>query len=186
MENSEYFKTLEEWRKWLSKNHDKESEIWMIYYKKHTGKPTIGYEESVLEALCWGWIDSIIKRIDDEKYVRKFTPRINYENWSDSNINRMKKLIAENRIHKVGLEKFPLEHLSRKLADKPKKLIIPEYIQTEIDKFPKAKKNFEKLAPSHKRNYLGWIDSAKQEETKLRRLAKALDLLQLGKKLGMK
>lgn len=186
MEKSIYFKSLSEWNEWLGHNHNKETFLWLIYYKKHTGKPTLIYEDSILEALCWGWIDSIIKRIDGEKYARKFTPRTNYENWSDANIKRMKKLIHENRVQKIGLEKFPKSLLSKKYKIKLKDLIIPEYIQNEIDRNPKAKTNLDKLPPSHKRNFIGWIDSAKRVETKQRRLAEALILLGKDEKLGMK
>jgi uncharacterized protein YdeI (YjbR/CyaY-like superfamily) len=158
----------------------------LIYYKKHTGKSSLSYEKSVQEALCWGWIDSIIKSIDTERYMRKFTPRTNYNNWSDSNIKRMKKLIPEIRVQQIGLDKFPLELLSKKFDKKPKELIIPVYVQTEIDKNPKAKTIFEKLAPSHKLNYVGWIDSAKKKETKLRRLSEIIRMLESDEKLGIK
>ncbi len=164
--NTLCFTNRKEWCKWLEENHSTQKEIWLIYFKKHTGKPTLIYEESVQEALCWGWIDSIIKRIDDEKYARKFTPRTNYENWSNSNIERMRKLAVEKKVTEAGLKKFPKELFSKKLDSKPKKLIIPDYIQTEIDKHPKAKSNFEKLTPSHKRNYVGWIDSSKKKKLK--------------------
>jgi uncharacterized protein YdeI (YjbR/CyaY-like superfamily) len=186
MQNSKHFKDLESWRYWLQENHATVEILWLIYYKKHTGKESISYEDSVQEALCWGWIDSIIKRIDDERYTRKFTPRTNCENWSDVNIKRMRKLIAENRVHEFGLKKFPIKLLDKELDSKPKTLIFPEYIHKEFSKFPQAKQYFEKLAPSHKRNYIDWIDSAKKEETKLRRLSEAIELLEKGEKLGMK
>jgi len=186
MENTKHFKDSESWRKWLKENHDKEKFLWVIYYKKHTKKVSLSYEDSVCEALCWGWIDSIVKRLDDEKYARKFTPRTNCQNWSDTNIKRMKKLLIQNRVKEPGMKKFPKEILNKKLSSKTSKLIIPQYIQEEINKHSGAKENFESLAPSYKRNFIGWIDSAKKEETRLRRLKEAIQLLEKSEKLGMK
>ena len=94
-----YLKTPEEWRKWLQENHTTQKEIWLIYYKKHTGKARVPYNEAVEESLCFGWIDSTIKRIDDERYMQKFTPRNPKSNWSLSNKKRIEKL--------VGLKKWP-------------------------------------------------------------------------------
>jgi uncharacterized protein YdeI (YjbR/CyaY-like superfamily) len=86
------------WRKWLQANYKKEPEIWLIYYKKHTGKPSIPYEHAVEEALCFGWIDSQEKRIDDERYVGRFTPRNPKTPYSESNKQRLRKLLAEHKI----------------------------------------------------------------------------------------
>ncbi|MCF7793186.1 MAG: YdeI/OmpD-associated family protein [Candidatus Cloacimonetes bacterium] len=186
MQKSKHFEDLANWRKWLKDNHDRENILWLIFYKKHTGKKSISYEDSVQEALCWGWIDSIIKRIDDEKYARKFTPRTNFENWSDLNIKRMKKLLKENRVQEIGQKKFPGKLLKKKISNKTRKLKIPDYILEEISKHTRAKEYFENLASSHQRNFVGWIDSAKKEETKKRRLKEAIQLLNNSKKLGMK
>lgn len=186
MENSKLFESLEQWRNWLQSNHAKVDVLWLIYYKKHTGKKCISYEDSLQEALCWGWIDSTIKRLDDEKYIRKFTPRTNCQNWSDANIRHMKKLIAAERVQEVGLKKFPRELLAKKVDSKPKELIIPDYLNIELSKFPSAKQNFDRLSPANKRNFVEWIDSAKRKETKLRRMAEAIRLLSDGKRLGMK
>jgi len=97
-----YITTRAKWRKWLEKNHNTEKEIWLIYYKKHTGKPRIPYDDAVEEALCFGWIDSIIKRIDEEKYTQNFSPRKQNSVWSDLNKKRVKKLIEEGKITKAG------------------------------------------------------------------------------------
>lgn len=100
-------KSRKEWREWLTKNHDKTTEIWLVYYKKHTGKPTIKYEEAVEEALCFGWIDGIEKRIDEERYAQRFTPRRKNSNWSESNIARYKKLVKQGLMTKAGKKAFP-------------------------------------------------------------------------------
>ena len=80
-----FFKNSCEWREWLQLNHDKESEVWLIYYKKETGEPCIDYEPSVEEALCFGWVDNLIKNLDATKYARKFTPRKDNSKWSEIN-----------------------------------------------------------------------------------------------------
>ena len=90
--------TRQRWRTWLASHHDSESEIWLIFHKKHTGKPAIAYKDALDEALCYGWIDSLVKRIDDNRYARKFTPRRTDSNWSSINIRRYNELKALKRL----------------------------------------------------------------------------------------
>jgi len=185
-----YITTRVKWRKWLEKNHKSEKEIWLIYYKKHTGKPRIPYDDAVEEALCFGWIDSIIKRIDEEKYTQKFSPRKQNSVWSDLNKKRVKKLIEEGKMTEAGYE--PINGIKlddfNDMAKKPskKELVIPSYVRDAFKANQKALENFNKLAFSYKRNYVGWIDSAKKEETRKRRLEEAIKLLEKDEKLGMK
>jgi uncharacterized protein YdeI (YjbR/CyaY-like superfamily) len=94
--------TREAWRKWLQKHHDRETEVWLIFYKQHTGKPRVAYEDAVEEALCFGWIDSIVRRVDDECYMQKFTPRKPNSKWSDSNRARVKKLLKAGLMTEAG------------------------------------------------------------------------------------
>lgn len=101
-----YIPNRAEWRKWLEKNHDKAKDIWLIYYKKHTGKPSIPYNHAVEEALCFGWIDSIEKRLDEEKYAQRFSPRRPKSPWSEINKKRMKKLIKLKKVTPAGLAAF--------------------------------------------------------------------------------
>ncbi len=103
-----YFKTSQEWREWLSDNHNKESEVWLIFFKKEIGEPSIDYESSVEEALCFGWTDSIIKKIDESRYARKFTPRKDNSKWSKINKKRVARLIKSVRSTDVGLSKLKL------------------------------------------------------------------------------
>jgi len=184
--NTIYLPTLKKWHEWLEQNHDSVKEIWLIFYKKHTGTISINYENAVEEALCFGWIDSLIKRIDSERYARKFTPRTNFSKWSDINIERMKKLIRDGRMRPEGLAKISEKILTSQLENKPGKLIIPTYISEKINLVQEASTNFHKLAPSHKKNYINWIDSAKKEETRQRRLTQVIKMLIRGDKLGMK
>lgn len=180
----------QEWREWLAKNHDIVKETWLIFYKKHTGKPCISYEDAVEEALCWGWIDSIIKRIDDNRYARKFTPRNDTIKWSELNLDRMRKLIKQGKVTEVGMAKIDRGLLEGKIkpAAKPggKELTIPPEIKAALSSDPVVWRNFNNLAGSYQRNYLGWICSAKKEETRQRRVKEVMELLAQNKKLGLK
>ena len=179
-----------EWRTWLEKNHNTKKGVWLIYYKKHTGKPRIPYAAAVEEALCFGWIDSIVKRLDDEKYVQKFTPRSSKSKWSESNIKRVKKMMREGMMTEAGLAKCPetLKSAAEKSKPKPQKkeMVITSDIRRALAANKKVWDNFNNLAPSYKRQYIGWITSAKKQETRNRRLKEAITLLKQNKKLGLK
>jgi uncharacterized protein YdeI (YjbR/CyaY-like superfamily) len=185
-----YVSNRQLWRKWLKNNHNKEKEIWLVYYKKHTEKPSISYDDSVEEALSFGWIDSIIKRIDDKKYARKFTPRTNTTKWSEENKERVRKLIKQGRMSKIGLNKIDAKTLNKKELSPMQQLkenfAVPKYLKQALIKNKKARNNFNGLAPFYKRMYIGWIDSAKKEETRAKRIKEAMELLAQGKKLGLK
>lgn len=177
-------KTLAQWRKWLARHHDSETEIWLVFNKKHTGRASVAYKDALDEALCFGWVDSLIRRLDEDRYARKFTPRRPDSIWSGVNRKRYAELEAEGRLMPPGVKRAPTD----KTYDLPTKSFskVPAYMRTELRKHPEARKHFEKLAPSHRRMYIGWVDSAKREETKKRRLAEAIKLLSEGKKLGLK
>ncbi len=185
-----YVKNRKSWRKWLEKNHSQHNEVWLIYYKKHTQKPSIPYNDSIEEALCFGWIDSIIKRIDGETYARKFTPRTNTVKWSEENKVRIRKLIRQGRMTKIGLSKINATILKKKQLSPMQKLqknfAIPDYLKQALMKDSKVWDNFNKLAPSYQRAYIGWIDSAKKDDTRQRRIKEAVSLLTRNQKLGMK
>jgi uncharacterized protein YdeI (YjbR/CyaY-like superfamily) len=175
-------RTVERWRDWLKQHHSSESEVWLVFHKKHTGKPSVVYKDALDEALCYGWIDSLIKRIDGDRYVRKFTPRKPDSNWSSINIKRYNELKAAKRLAPPGLARSPE---GRPVVDRPQFAAVPPYIEKAIRKDVKAWASFESLIPSHRRNYLIWIDDAKREETRLARLEKAIAMLKAGKKPGI-
>lgn len=179
------FRSAKEWRKWLASNHSKARVLWVVFSKKAKKGTTLSYAEALEEALCYGWIDSIIKRIDDEKYRQKFTPRANTQNWSERNIGIVRKLIAEGRMTKYGRVKISDEILNRKAAQ-----TTPPELDAEIERLfranEKAWNNFTDLAPSYRKQYVGWIQSAKKSETRLKRAKEALASLEKGRKLGMK
>ena len=179
----------DDWRAWLRKNHSTKKEIWLIYYKRHTGKPRILYDDAVEEALCFGWIDSLVKKIDDEKFAQKFTPRKGRSKWSEANKKRARKMIKEGKMTKAGLAKIREAKSNGewfKTAPVKKELVIPSYIKKAFATNEKALNNFNNLANGYKRQLVGWITSAKREETRKRRLTEAIRLLEQNKKLGMK
>lgn len=184
-----YLKTREEWREWLSLNHGKESAIWLIFYRKGSGKTTLDYEESVEEALCFGWIDSIIKNLDHESYLRKFTPRKPDSKWSDLNKKRVQKMIEQGLMTPVGQSSIDtaMESGVWYKADRPQfGPDIPVELQDALKGNIKAKKFFEQLAPSYRKQYIGWIQTARRPETRRHRIEESLFLLERGEKLGLK
>jgi uncharacterized protein YdeI (YjbR/CyaY-like superfamily) len=178
-----YVPTREEWRAWLQEHHETETEIWLVYPKKHTGQPRVPYDDAVEEALCFGWIDSIARRIDDDRFAQKFTPRKDTGNWSAPNLERMERLIAEGRMTPAGLAKFaPVAQPPRYQADSA----LPRFIEEALQGNETAYQYFQSLAPSHRRNYVRWITEAKKEETRQRRLQEAFRLLESRRTLGLK
>ena len=184
-----YFKNRSEWREWLENNHDKFNEIWLIYYKKHTGKHRIPYDDAVEEALCFGWIDSTVKRIDEEKFSQKFTPRRERSIWSDLNKKRVKELIKNGLMTEYGQAKIDAAKKSGNWNKSPEAKVIEidrSVLLDALENDTVAKTNFDNLPPSQKKLYLAWVGTAKKEETRQRRLKEALENLRNGKKLGMK
>jgi uncharacterized protein YdeI (YjbR/CyaY-like superfamily) len=183
-----YISERAEWRAWLEENHAREREVWLIYYKKHTDRPRIPYDDAVEEALCFGWIDSTVRRLDNDRYLQKFTPRKSKSNWCESNVKRARKLIAEGLMTKAGLDAIAEGALDVEFAPRPKskEVEVPRFVSDALKKTPKAWENFRALAPSYRRDYVGWITHAKRDETRERRLREAARLLSENKKLGMK
>jgi uncharacterized protein YdeI (YjbR/CyaY-like superfamily) len=177
-------KSVTAWRSWLARNHKSESEVWLVFYKRHTGQPSIEYDDAVCEALCFGWIDSLIRRLDDDRYARKFTPRKPGSRWSTANRERYARLQASGRLKPAGLKLAPTDRSGD--APQPSGAAVPRYIEQALKRHGTAWKFFQSLAPSYRRLYIAWIDSAKREETKARRLEEAIKKLAAGEKLGLK
>ncbi len=176
--------TKNEWRKWLSYNHDTRRIVWLLFRKGKDKRP-LTYGEALEEALCYGWIDSIVKRIDDEKYVRKFTPRSDIYKWSIRNIGIAKEVSRTKRMTKHGLSRLGDGVLDSRKA-KTKTLELDPQLEKRLRENKTAWKNFSKMAPSYQKRYVGWIQSAKKEETRLKRLAEAEQLLERGLRLERK
>ena len=174
----------QEWRKWLKGHYDSKSEIWLVFHKRHTGITTISYNDAVEEALCFGWIDSLIRRLDDARYARKFTPRKAGSKWSTINRRRYAHLRSRGLLAAPGLKRAPTSRSGD--APRPSVSVLPSYIEETLRTDLLAWQYFKQLAPSYRRAYIGWIESAKRQETKEKRLREALGLLAAGKKLGLK
>ncbi len=172
------------WRRWLEEHHDGVSEIWLLFHKRPSNAAHISYDDAVEEALCFGWIDSILRRLDDDRYARKFTPRLAESKWSTLNCRRYIDLKARGLLATPGLQRPPTNRSGD--APRPSLSVLPSYIEETLKADPAAWQHYNQLAPSYRRAYIGWIDSAKRQETKEKRLREARFLLAAGKKLGMK
>ena len=179
--------TADQWHQWLDEHHDSESEVWLIFHKLHTGVASIAHVDALDEALCFGWVDSLVKRLDESRYAVKFTPRKADSRWSTINRKRYAALKAAGRLKPSGIDRAPTD---RGYDPRPPRFkmprTVPRYIQVALRKKPAAWRYFKGLAPSHQRRYVGWIETAKREETRIRRLQEAVRLLTAGKPLGLK
>ena len=178
-----------QWRTWLQKHHATEDELWLVFYKKHTGKTGLTYEDAVQEALCFGWIDGIRKRIDDEKHTIRFTPRRKNSLWSPTNKKRVAKLIASGLMTDAGHAKVREAKRSGKWdkADvRTPDPDVPVELTKALARCKKAQQNFANLAPSYRRQYIWWIGSAKRDETRCKRVKEAVARLKEDKRLGLK
>jgi uncharacterized protein YdeI (YjbR/CyaY-like superfamily) len=169
-----YFAHRLQWRKWLEKNYKNKKEVWLVYYKKHTGKLTIPYGDAVEEAICFGWIDSTVNRIDEDRYKQRYTPRHLKSIWSDSNVKRAEKMIKAKKMTKIGLEKFKtgLRDNTKLLESgitSNKGIIIPEGLKKGLKENKKAWENFNNFADSYKKRYIFWYMDAKRKETRQKR-----------------
>ncbi len=183
-----YVINREEWGAWLRVNFGIKTEIWLIYYKKHTGKPRIPYSDAVEKAICFGWIDSTLKRVDKEIYVQKFTPRKPRSLWSVLNKERAEKMIQSGFMTPAGLEKIEDAKKSGKWEEaytSKKKVEIPKDLIAALLADKGAYRNFNNFADSYKNNYINWVNDAKREETRLRRIKEVVKRSSENQKPGM-
>lgn len=182
-----FVRTLDQWRAWLGEHHASEPEVWLIFHKRHTGVESIKYADARDEALCFGWVDSLVKRLDDRRYALKFTPRRPDSRWSAVNRKRYAELEAEGRLKPPGIERPPTDRgYGPRPPRRPLPAKLPAYIQAALRRNAKAARYYESLAPEQRRRYVAWIESARREDTKLRRLKEAMRLLARGEMLGLK
>lgn len=172
-----------EWRAWLKQHHRASTGVWLVFHKSHTGVKSMSYEDTVREALCFGWIDSLIKRLDEDRYALKVTPRKPTSKWSALNRRRWQELKAADLLIPAGLATAPTENT---YGPKPVIPTLPGYIAKAIRANANAWAFFRKLPPRERRNFVVWIHTAKQQETRERRIRESIDLLAAGKKLGLK
>ena len=185
-------KTRGQWRKWLEKNHSTAPGIWMIYYKKETGKRKFDMADAVEEALCFGWIDSVAQKLDDERSMQKFTPRKPKSIWSKINKKRIEKLIEQKLMKPAGLAtierakengSWDTLNSSDLHADNNS---MPDELKKALSKNKKAMANFLAFSPSYRKRFLFWIDSAKTPGTKAVRIKQTLLMAAANKKPGPK
>jgi uncharacterized protein YdeI (YjbR/CyaY-like superfamily) len=182
-----HFAQRDEWRAWLEAHHATATEAWLILYKKHTGKPSLLLEEAVEEALCFGWIDGLLQRIDDEKYTLRFSPRKQNSVWSQVNKRRVAKLIKQGHMTEAGLAKIKEAKANgqwRAATLREDTTNIPDDLKQALKINSRAQRNFDRLAPSHKRQYIYWITSAKTDKTRQQRIQETVRLVAENKRLG--
>ena len=167
-----FFPTPAHLRAWLAEHHDKRDELWVGYYKKATGLPSITWPESVDEALCFGWIDGIRKSVDDKSYKIRFTPRRRGSHWSARNLGRMKHLIAEGLVTEPGMAAYRKRNPAREkqASHEQKNIVLPPEYERQLQADADAWDYFQRARPSYRKQVTWWVISAKREETGLRRL----------------
>jgi len=170
-------KTRQQFRSWLEKNHDKESKVSIVLYKRHTGKLAPTHRELMEEAICFGWIDTTVKRLDEDQYIRNFSKRNKNSKWSDNTLSYGKQLIKEGKMTPIGL-KFYKEGLSRPTHDHgiPKNPDQPPELSAALQKNSKANTNFIKFSPSTKRMIYRWLLRAKLSETRKKRIKQIVEM----------
>ncbi len=181
--------TASAWRDWLAAHHSDTREIWLVFFKKHTGRSTIPYGAAVEEALCYGWIDSIKRRIDEDRYAFKFTPRKARSHWSASNKQRIARLLEQDRLQPPGLAVLQASQANGwwdKLPDAERDATMPAELQQQLTSTPKARQGYEALTAAQQRQYRLWVGSAKRPATREKRALEARGKLERGERLGMK
>lgn len=181
-----YCRDRKEWRSWLQKNHLSEKTVWLVIYKKHTKKQSIAYNDAVEESICFGWIDGQIKKIDDERFIQRYTPRRPQSRWSVSNIERAERMIKQGHMTKTGLKIYKKGIKNKQTVPSSKNFSVPTDLKKALEKNKTALTNFQNLAPSAQLAYAYWVDTAKKKETRKRRIKKSIDLITQNKKLGEK
>jgi uncharacterized protein YdeI (YjbR/CyaY-like superfamily) len=176
-------RTRRAWRAWLATHHGSSAGVWLVFHKEHTGVASIPYDDSVREALCVGWIDSLIKRLDDDRYARKFTPRTPASKWSDSNRRRWAELKEAGMLAPAGLAAAPTD---RRYAAHPAIPELPDYIAHAFRTNAKAWSFFNELPASARRQFVGWIHMAQRPDTRERRIRESIRLLAARQRLGLK
>jgi len=172
-----FFKTPADFRKWLAAHHHSETELWVSFYKRDSGKPSITWPQSVDEALCFGWIDGIRKNIDEVSYKIRFTPRKQRSTWSAVNIKRVGELTEQGLMQEAGLKAFAARQENRSgiYSYEQRSPELPAQYAKRLKKNAAAWKFFQTQPPSYRKAVNWWVVSAKQEETRLKRLDKLID-----------
>ena len=172
-----YFKNDIEWKKWLSKNYSSSNGVYLIFYKVENEEPSMRWEEAVKVALCYGWIDSTVKSLGNGKRRQYFCPRNTKSVWSALNKKYIKELSAKKLMHKSGIDiiKIGKQNGSWTALDDVEKGIIPEDLQLGFNKNKMAFDNYKNFAPSYRKSYLYWLNQAKRETTRQKRITEIIN-----------
>ena len=180
MEDKEhlYFRNAQEWREWLHHNHHTSKGVYLIFYKVTSEYESMRWEEAVQVAICYGWIDSTVKRLDDERRRQMFTPRKDKSVWSKLNKTYIEKLIADNLMHESGLRKIEIakQNGSWESLDHVENHIMPDDLALAFEQNKTALENYNKFSPSYRKSYLYWLNQAKRAETRKARIAEIVSL----------
>lgn len=176
--NTFYAKDRAEWRHWLEQNHASSRGVWLVYYKKDSGKPRVSYGEAVEEALCFGWVDSRPNALDDERYLQLFSPRKPGSPWSKLNKQRVEKLTEHGAMTPAGLEKVEAAKRDGSWGkwDAVEELVVPADLEEALCADKAAGENFQAFSRSSKKNILWWIESAKHPKTRSKRIGETVAL----------
>lgn len=170
-----FFESPAEWRAWLEANHDKASEVWVGMWKVGSGRPSINWAQAVREALCFGWIDGQARRIDDDSYMQRFTPRKS-KRWSAVNVALVEELEAEGLMHEAGRRAFAARDLSEEpysVSQRPDQL--PPALDARLRENAEAARFWDASPASYRKMAAFWVTSAKREETREKRLATLIE-----------
>jgi uncharacterized protein YdeI (YjbR/CyaY-like superfamily) len=175
-----HFADRAEWRTWLEEHHADEKEAWLVHYKKGAKKSTLTYEEAVEEALCFGWIDGLLRSIDAERFALRYSPRKRKSVWAESNKKRAEKLIREGRMTQAGLDKIAEAKESGEWEAASRRedvSVIPPDLEQALQSHRNARAGFMGLPPSRKKQLIWWITSAKRDETRKKRIQATVDMV---------
>jgi len=172
-----------QWRAWLTQHHATSPGVWLVIHKAHTGAKSLAHGEILREALCFGWVDSLVRRLDEDRYALKVTPRRPSSRWSDINRKVWAELQAAGLLAPAGLAAAPT---GNRYAPKPHIPELPAYLVKALKTNPAAWKFFRELPPRERRNFVVWMHTAKRPETREKRIAESMRLLAAGRKLGLK
>ena len=175
--NALFFKNRDEWHNWLEKNHRAINEIWLIHYKKSSGKKGLNHFDAVEEAICFGWIDGKLKKIDEERFILRYSPRKSKSVWSKINKENAEKMISLGKMTKAGFDKIE-EAKKQGFWDNAYTNLVKERLPSDLKNAlivnKKAWNNFQQFANSYRNMYIGWVKNAKTEETRKKRISEVV------------
>lgn len=173
-----YFKNAAEWRDWLHQNHDQSTGVDLVFYRVNSGRDSMRWEDAVQVAICYGWIDSTVRKIDDEARKQRFSPRKDKSVWSKLNKTYIEQLTEANLMHESGLRRIEVakQNGSWESLDGVESGTMPEDLEKAFRKNPKAFENYNNFSPSYRKSYLYWLNQAKREETRKARITEIIRL----------